>query len=220
MAVRGGLGARLVVLVLGLLLFAAGVVALLESRLGLSPWDVLHQGIAKHSPLSFGQANIAVSIAIVAFAWALGVAPGFATVANGILVGVFIDRLAAIGWVDGLADRPLTVRIALVAVGIAVIGVATALYIGAALGAGPRDALMLAGVRRTGTRVSVVRAVLEGSALVAGIVLGGKLGFGTLAFALFVGPAVELGFAALARTPLAERAASRVRGSDPGVTNL
>jgi uncharacterized protein len=193
------------VLVTGLFVFAGGVVALLESRLGLSPWDVLHQGIARHSPLSFGQANIVVGVAILLVAWLLGAAPGFATLANGILVGVFIDRLVAIPWIDGLADRTLAVRALLVAFGIGLIAVGTALYIGAALGAGPRDALMLAGVRRTGIRVSVVRGVLEGTALVVGIALGGTVGLGTLAFALLVGPAVELGFAALARTPLASR---------------
>ncbi len=193
---------------LGLFLFAVGVVALLESRLGLSPWDVLHQGIARHTPLSFGEANIAVGVAILLAAWALGVAPGFATIANGVLVGVFIDRLTAIDLVADLAHSVLAARIALLAGGIALIGVATALYIGAALGAGPRDSLMIAGVQRTRARVGVVRAAIEGGALLAGIVLGGTFGLGTVAFALLVGPAVELSFALLRRSRLAAPASS------------
>ena len=69
---RGGVARQLTLLVFGLFVFAAGIVALLESRLGLSPWDVLHQGIAKHTPLSFGAANVVVSVVVVALAWALG----------------------------------------------------------------------------------------------------------------------------------------------------
>ncbi|HXY86670.1 MAG TPA: hypothetical protein VEH52_14445 [Gaiellaceae bacterium] len=184
-------------------MFAAGVAALLESGLGLSPWDVLHQGIARHTPLSFGEAIIAVGVVVMLAAWALGESPGFGTVANGVLVGVFVDRLTAIGAVDNLRDASLAVRILLLAGGILLIGVATALYIGAALGAGPRDSLMLAGVHHTGVRVGVIRAVLEGSALIAGIALGGTFGVGTIAYALLVGPVVELSFWAIVRTPLA-----------------
>lgn len=176
---------------------------ILESRLGLSPWDVLNQGVSRHTPLSFGMANVAVSVVVLFVGWALGGRPGIGTVANAVLIGSFIQGLTAIGALASLAHDPLPVRFALLVAGVWLIGPASALYIGADLGAGPRDNLMLVGTRRTGVRVGVVRGVLELGALVVGIVLGGTFGVGTVLFAVFVGPVVEWSFAALARTPLA-----------------
>jgi uncharacterized membrane protein YczE len=190
--------------VLGLFLFALGVVLILESELGLSPWDVLSQGLSKHTPLSFGAATIVIGLAVLLLAWSLGGRPGVGTVANAVLVGTFIQLLTSIDAVSRLDDQVLGVRIVLLAVGIALIGPASAFYIGADLGAGPRDTLMLVGARRTRFRIGVVRAGLELMALAAGIALGGTFGVGTLAFALLVGPVVEASFALLARTPLAK----------------
>ena len=201
--VRGGYLVRALSLVGGLFLFACGIVALLESELGLSPWDVLNQGIERHSPLSFGVANIAVSIPVLLGAWALGVAPGVGTLANAVLIGVFIDVLLAAGPVADLDERSLVFRAALLPFGLALFGIGTAFYIGGALGAGPRDSLMLALSARTGTRIGVVRGALELSVLAVGVVLGGTFGVGTIAFALLIGPIIELSFAALARLPLA-----------------
>src|SRR5437764_1563352 len=140
--VRGGLVARLVVLGVGLFLFAAGIVAQLESRLGLSPWDTLHQGIARHTPLTFGTANICVSVVVVVVAWLLGARIGIGTLANALLVGGFIQALTAIGAIDRLSDASLGVRIGLLAATMPLIGLGSALYLGAWLGAGPRDSLM------------------------------------------------------------------------------
>ena len=201
--IRGGIGARSAGLVFGLALFALGIVFILESKLGLSPWDVLNQGIAKHSPLSFGAANVVVALAVLCLAWSLGGRPGIGTVANALLVGSFIQLLTSIHAVQQLSHEALSVRIPLLAGGIALIGPASAFYIGADLGAGPRDTLMLVGATRTRFRVGIVRATLEICALAAGIALGGTFGFGTVLFALLVGPIVEVSFAALARTPLA-----------------
>jgi uncharacterized membrane protein YczE len=187
-------------LVFGLAVFAVGIVFILDSRLGLSPWDVLNQGLSKHSPLSFGMANVVISLAVLVVGWLLGGKIGLGTVANAVLVGTFIDLLNRV--VD-LSHEPLGLRIALLLVGIALIGPASAFYIGADLGAGPRDTLMLVGSRRTGVRVGIVRAALELCALAAGIALGGTFGVGTILFALLVGPMVEWSFALLARTPLA-----------------
>jgi uncharacterized membrane protein YczE len=192
-------------LVVGLFLFALAIVLILESRLGLSPWDVLNQGIARHSPLSFGAANVAVGLVVLCLAWALGAPPGVGTVANALLVGTFIQLLTAADAVTDLASQPLGWRIALLVGGIALTGPASALYIGADLGAGPRDSLMLAGTLRTGRRIRLVRAVLELAALCIGIVLGGTFGIGTIAFALLIGPAVDASFRLLARSPLAAR---------------
>jgi uncharacterized protein len=164
---------------------------------------VLNQGIAKHSPLSFGMANVAVAVVVLLIAWSLGGRPGVGTVANALLVGSFIQLLTSLHGVKALAHDPLSLRIALLAVGIALIGPASAFYIGADLGAGPRDTLMLVGARRTPFRIGIVRATLELCALAAGIVLGGTFGVGTVLFALLVGPVIEASFAGLARTPLA-----------------
>lgn len=200
--VRGGLPARFASLIAGILLFAVGIVLQLESELGLSPWDVLHQGISEHTPLSFGAANIVVSLTAVAVAWRLGARIGLATIANGLLVGAFIELLTSIGAVERLSDWPLGPRIGLLVAAIPLIGIASALYLGADMGAGPRDSLMVVGAQRTRFRIGAVRAALELCALAAGFTLGGKVGIGTLAFALLVGPAVEAGFWLLQRSPI------------------
>ena len=194
---------RLVSLVFGLFLFALAIVLTLESKLGLWPWDVLHQGLARHTPLSFGLANIAVGVVVLAIAWLLGGPPGIGTVANATLIGLFIVLYTSIGAVTSLADAGLPARVPLLVGGILMIGVGSAFYIGADLGAGPRDTLMLVGSRRTGVRVGAVRGAIEVTALVIGIALGGTFGVGTVAFALFVGPVVEASFRLLARSPLA-----------------
>jgi uncharacterized membrane protein YczE len=204
--VRGGVALRSVSLLAGLFLFAAGVVALLQSGLGLSPWDVLNQGISDHTRLSFGAANIAVALVVLGLAWSLGARVGAGTVANAILIGVFVDLLLRLDAVGELAAQPLGVRVALMVGGIAVIGAGSALYIGAGMGAGPRDSLMLVLSRRSGVRVGLVRAALEIAVTVVGFALGGTVGIGTLAFALGIGPAVEMSFWALQRTVLAEPA--------------
>jgi uncharacterized protein len=201
--IRGGFALRFASLVFGLFLFALAIVLTLESRLGLWPWDVLHQGIARHTPLSFGAANIVVGVTVLFVAWALGGKPGIGTLANATLIGLFIQGLTSIGRVEGLAHSSLGVRIVLLTCGIALAGPGSAFYIGADLGAGPRDTLMLVGALRTGRRIGVVRAAIEISALALGIALGGTFGVGTIAFALLVGPVVEVGFWLLGRSPLA-----------------
>jgi uncharacterized membrane protein YczE len=164
---------------------------------------VLHQGIAKHTPLSFGLANEVVAIIVLFLAWRLGSRPGVGTVANAALIGLFVVVVQPLAVVQHLATWPLGARIVLLAFGLALFGVGSAFYIGAALGAGPRDSLMLVGARRSGVRIGGVRAALEGTALVAGVVLGGTVGVGTLVFALLIGPAVESAFWLVTRLGLA-----------------
>jgi uncharacterized protein len=200
--VRGGLVGRSVALLVGLFLFAVGIVCQLESRLGLSPWDVLHQGIAEHTPLSFGAANVVVGLIVLVIAWSLGATIGLATIANSVLVGTFVQALTAIDAVDGLAEDPLGVRIALLAIAMPVYGIASALYLGAWMGAGPRDSLMVVVGARTHLRLGLVRAGIELLALAAGFALGGTVGIGTIVFALSIGPALEGGFWLLRRSPV------------------
>jgi uncharacterized protein len=201
--VRGGLGARLCVLVAGLFLCASGIVAFLEAELGLPPWDVLHQGLAEQTPLSFGAANLAVSVVVLAASALLGARIGLGTVLNALLIGTFVIGLTAIEAVDELSDSSLGGRVVLMGAALALFGVGSALYIGADMGAGPRDSLMVVASQRLGVRLGVSRTAIELVALVAGVVLGGTVGIGTLVFALGIGPAVELSFRALARSPLA-----------------
>jgi uncharacterized membrane protein YczE len=191
---RGGPVARAVWLVTGLFLCAVGILCFLEARLGLPPWDVLHQGIARHTPLSFGAANEVVGVIVLAVAWSLGARVWIGTVANAALIGFFIIVLQPLHAVQALGGWPLAPRVALLAAGLVCFGVGTAFYIGANLGAGPRDSLMLVGSRRSGIRIGAVRAMLEISVLIVGVLLGGTVGLGTVAFAALIGPVVEASF--------------------------
>jgi uncharacterized membrane protein YczE len=191
---RGGLIARAVWLVSGLFLCAVGILCFLEARFGLPPWDVLHQGIAKHTPLSFGAANEVVGLIVLVVAWALGARVWIGTISNAVLIGFFIILLQPLHAVHALSEWPLVPRIGLLVVGLLCFGVGSALYIGANLGAGPRDSLMLVGSRRTGIRIGAMRAMLEISVLLVGFLLGGTVGVGTLVFAALIGPSVEASF--------------------------
>jgi uncharacterized protein len=197
---RGGLTARAAWLVAGLFLCACGILCFLEARLGLPPWDVLHQGITRHTPLSFGVANECVSVLVLLLAWRLGARIGAGTVANAALIGGFIALIQPWHVLHDLSQWPLAPRVGLLALGLAFFGVGSAFYIGAALGAGPRDSLMLVGSLRTGARIGAVRAGIEVTALVAGFFLGGTVGVGTLAFAALIGPTVEASFWLISRT--------------------
>jgi uncharacterized protein len=204
--VRGSTGMRVLSLAAGLLLFGGGIVLLLESRLGLSPWDVLNQGISEHTPLSFGTANIVVALFVLVLARALGARIGPGTVANAVFIGLIVDGLLSVDAIDSLSDSPLAARLVYMVGGVLIIGVGTGFYIGAGMGAGPRDSLMLVVARRSGVRIGVARATIEVLATVVGFALGGTVGIGTLVFAFGIGPAVELSFWLLERSPLADPA--------------
>ena len=204
--IRGSVLTRFVSLVLGLFLFALGIVFLLESGLGLSPWDVLAQGISDKTPLSFGTANIVIAVVVLVIAWALGARIGPGTVANAVLIGLFVDWLVALDTIGALSDSSLTIRIVLMGAGILIIGIGTGFYIGAGMGAGPRDSLMLVTARRSGVRIGVTRATIEIAVTGIGFALGGTVGIGTLAFAFGIGPAVELSFWILEHSPIAKTA--------------
>jgi uncharacterized membrane protein YczE len=200
---RGSLAVRLVALFGGLVLFGFAIVFMLESRLGLPPWDVFHMGIAEHTPLSLGTVSILVGIVIMAVSWAFGNPPGFGTIANAVVIGLSINVLQSIPAIEDLSSSSLPVRVALLTAGILLFGVGSAFYIGAGTGAGPRDSLMLAISRRTGKRIGLVRLTMEVIVLTAGILLGGDAGIGTLALALLVGPIVEFSFWILLKLGLA-----------------
>jgi uncharacterized protein len=195
-------------LIVGLWLFATGVVTGLRSRLGVGPWDVLHDGIRHVTPLSFGVATIVVGLVLLVAGALAGVRPGPGTLVNMVLVGVFSDAMLATGIGADLGTRGLPLRLAAVVAGVALVAIGSALYIGAGLGSGPRDSLMLAVAARTGLRVGVVRAIIETTVLVVGVLLGGAAGVGTILFAFGIGPAVEVAFRLL-RVEVPSRKAPR-----------
>lgn len=179
---------RFAQLVLGLLLFGFTMGVMVQSGIGLPPWDVLHQGLAQHLPLTFGQVVIAVG-ALVLLAWIpLRQRPGVGTVLNVLLVGLAADAGVAL-----VPEAHVPVhQVALMAAGIVGNGVAGALYIGARLGSGPRDGLWVGLVARTGGSVRVIRTAVEASVLVLGVVLGGTVGLGTVLYAFGIGPLVQV----------------------------
>jgi uncharacterized membrane protein YczE len=181
-------------LLVGLFLFGLGTVLTLRAKLGLSPWDVLADGVRLRTPLTFGVAVIAIGIALVLMTYLAGIKPGPGTIANMVLVGTFEDLLLRTGFLENVAHGSLAERVAMCVGGILVVGLGSALYIGAQLGAGPRDSLMLATARKTRWRIGVARITIEGSAFLAGLILGGTWGLGTVLFAVGIGPAVDVWF--------------------------
>lgn len=173
-------------LTLGLALFGLSIAMMVRAKLGLPPWDVLHQGVASRTPLSFGTVVVAFSL-LVMLGWIpLRQRPGPGTLANAIAVGLVADGgLWLIPEVNHIAPR-----IALMIGGIALCGWATGLYVGAGLGPGPRDGLMT-GLAARGIPIGAARLVIELSALGIGWALGGTIGLGTVAFAVLVGPVVH-----------------------------
>ena len=173
----------LAVLLGGLWLFGVGEAALVNSSLGNTPWTVLAQGIANHSRLDIGSATILVSV-LVLLGWIpLRQLPALGTLANVVVIGVSIDVMRhVLPQPDSVPVRGLEA-----AAGIVTIGVASALYLTANLGPGPRDGWMTGIHRRLGYPIASVRVAIELTALIVGIVLGGTFGVATVAFALFVG---------------------------------
>ena len=170
-------------LLLGILVLGVGVALTVRAELGISPYDVMHQGLAEVTGLDFGVVVIGLGLVILV-AWIPLRQPfGVGTILNVLGVGVVIDlALARIPDVD-----PMVVRIPMLVVGTVCIGLGAGLYIGAGLGPGPRDGLMTAFARR-GHPLWLVRTVLEVSALAIGWVLGGDVGVGTVLIALAIGP--------------------------------
>jgi uncharacterized protein len=168
-------------------IFGTGEACLVHSRLGNSPWTVLAEGVSKHTPLAIGTATIVIS-GLVMLAWIpLRQRPGIGTIANAVLIGVAIDVMLPLFPGPG----GIVARYGFVAVGIALVGLGSGLYLTAHLGPGPRDGLMTGLHFHTGLSLRLVRTLIEGSALVVGWLLGGRVGVGTVAFALLVGPAVQ-----------------------------
>jgi uncharacterized membrane protein YczE len=193
---------RFAKLLVGLFLFGLGIWLGLQAHLGVGPWDVLHGGLAEHLGTPFGRTSIGVSVVVFVIALATKVRPGIGTVLNVVTIGAVIDVLLSTSWFDGVGEGPMVLRLLTTAGGIASVALGSALYLGAHLGPGPRDGLMVAIHQKTGWRVGTARAALECGVLVLGVLLGGPVGIGTIAFALGIGPAVQLAFRVLRQTPV------------------
>ncbi|MGA8846654.1 MAG: hypothetical protein WB471_08605 [Nocardioides sp.] len=183
----GRLPRRLAQLMIGLVLYGASLAMMVRGNLGLAPWDVLHSGLIQHVPLSLGQAVVVMSFVVLLLWLPLREMPGVGTIANAVVVGFAADGTLAV------LDQPtaLWAEVVLMIGGVALCGFATALYIGAQLGRGPRDGLMTGLHRRTGLSIRLVRTGIEVSVVLIGLVLGGALGLGTVIFALTIGPIAQ-----------------------------
>jgi uncharacterized membrane protein YczE len=170
---------RLVQLYVGLLLYGLGSSLLVLANLGLDPWNVFHQGLARHSSLGIGTWTIIVGFVVLLLWIPLRQRPGIGTVSNVIVIGLVVDIVLghvgpphALGW-----------RVTYLLLGVLFSGIATGAYIGAGLGPGPRDGLMT-GIAARGHSIRLVRTCLELTVLATGWLLGGTVGVGTVVYAV------------------------------------
>ncbi|MET3720599.1 putative membrane protein YczE [Arthrobacter sp. UYEF21] len=179
---------RVTQLLIGLAMYGISLAMFIRAGLGLDPWDVFHQGLARLSGFSIGTVVVAVSFLVLLLWIPLRQKPGFGTLANAVLVGVCADV--------GLALIPafahLGGQIAMLAGAVVLNGIASACYIGARLGPGARDGLMTGLARRTGWSVRLSRSLIEVVVLGVGWLLGGSVGVGTVLYALAIGPLVQM----------------------------
>lgn len=210
---RFSMARRIVQLVAGLFLYGFAIGMMVRAGIGVSPWDVLTQGVALQTGLSFGLLTNVIG-AVVLLLWIpIKQKPGIGTVVNVLLIGPSAEAgLAVISAPDDVAGK-----VVLFAGGLALLAIATGLYIGARFGPGPRDGLMTGMHQRTGWPIWIVRTGIEVTVLVVGWILGGNVGVGTLAFALFVGPMVNVTLPLL-RVPVVARRAGAGAGAG-AVTN-
>ena len=177
---------RILQLVVGLFLYGFSIGMMVRAGLGVGPWDVLTQGLALQTGWSFGLLTNVIGACVLLLWIPIRQKPGIGTVVNVFVIG----PSAEVGLFIVPAQTTLALQVALFAGGLALLAVATGLYIGARMGPGPRDGLMTGIHKRWGFKIWTVRTAIEVSVLAVGWLLGGTVGFGTLAFALLIGPMV------------------------------
>jgi uncharacterized membrane protein YczE len=175
---------RLAQLAVGLVLLGTSASLLVLSREGVAPWDVLHQGLARQTGIPLGTWSIVVAIAVLALWIPLRERPGVGTIGNTIVLGLTIDITLSLA----PAAHSSAARWSYCLGGILLNGIATGIYIGAGLGAGPRDGLMTGLVRRTGRSLRRMRTTIELIVLGLGWLLGGTTGAGTILYLVAIGP--------------------------------
>lgn len=185
---------RLLKLVWGLFLFAIGVVVSMNAKIGLSPWDVLHTGLASKIHIPVGESIIAVGLVIVIVVAILNEPLGLGTLANMILVGTFVQIILGYNVIPVNTEGSFIIGVLMLFVGTLLIAYGTFRYVKAGFGAGPRDSLMVIIARKTGWKMGTCRYVVEGFALVAGFLMGGLAGVGTAFSIVFIAIAVQVIF--------------------------
>ncbi|WP_417313772.1 YczE/YyaS/YitT family protein [Enterobacter sp.] len=179
---------RLVQLYVGLGLYGLSTAMFIRSDLGVDPWDVFHLGVALQLGMSIGTVIILTGAAVLLLWIPLRQMPGLGTISNVICIGLAAD--ASMALLPEMTSLPL--RVAMLVAGIVVNAIATGMYIGAGFGPGPRDGLMTGIHARFGWSIRSVRTAIEVSVLLIGIMLGGSFGFGTVLYALTIGPLIQL----------------------------
>jgi uncharacterized membrane protein YczE len=187
-----GIAERLIRCLTGLALFGFGITLFVRADLGLPPWDVFHLGLAENLNLSLGVVIIGVGLTLLLLWIPLRQRPGVGTILNALEIGLVVNLTKPL---VGEADH-FAVQTAMVAGGLFVVALGSALYIGAGLGSGPRDGLMMGVSSRTWAErpisIRMARTTIEGTVLLAGFILGGPIGLGTVAFMFGIGPLVQL----------------------------
>ena len=186
---------RVFILFFGLAVFGLGDGLIIQSGLGNAPWSVLAQGISLKSGLSIGTSTLIIGALVLSLWIPLRERPGFGTISNILIISLFIE----IGTNIFPRQENILAGVIFTLVGIAMVGIGSSLYITCGLGPGPRDGAMTGLHQRTGVRVGRVRLGLEVVVSIAGALLGGTLGLGTLLFALLIGQSVAISFGLLAR---------------------
>ena len=186
---------RVAILIFGLAIFGLGDGMIIQSGLGNAPWSVLAQGISLKSGLSIGTSTLIIGALVLSLWIPLKERPGFGTLANILIISLFIE----VGTKIFPLQEGILTGLIFTFLGITLVGIGSALYITCGLGPGPRDGAMTGLHQRTGVRVGRVRLGLEVIVSIAGAALGGTLGLGTLLFALFIGQSVAISFGTLAR---------------------
>lgn len=183
---------KLMRLCIGFILCALSIVFMINANLGLSPWDVLHQGISSKLGITMGSATIVIGLVVVIIDVVLGENVGWGTVLNMLLVGVFLD-LIMISNIIPVASSFIG-GVLMLCIGMVLMGIGMVLYIGTGLGSGPRDGMMIAFQKRTGKSIKSIRAVMEMCALGVGYLLGGTAGVGTVITAIGLGYFIQVVF--------------------------
>lgn len=183
---------RLLWLVVGMLVSAIGITMMLQANIGLEPWSVLQQGLAQTLGITYGTASMIVGAVAIGAAVLCGESFGFGTVINIILCAVFIDGLLWLDWIPQM--HTLLTGLPLLLIGLELLALGTWMYMKSALGAGPRDALMVALARKTGRSVGLCRASVEIFVIIAGFLLGGQVGIVTVICAVGLGSLFNINF--------------------------
>jgi len=186
---------RTLVLFFGLILFGLGDSLLIQSQIGNGPWSVLAQGISNRFNITMGWSTFGISTLVLLLWIPLKEKPGFGTLSNIALIAIAIQ----VGVTVFPTQDSYVVGILYCLIGIAMVGIGSALYITCGLGPGPRDGLMTAIHNRSGVRIGRVRLGIEGTVLVAGWLLGGTVGLGTLLFATLIGQSIAVALGVVSR---------------------